>query len=141
MKDESRGAFLKMVNAQILNKTRNTVIASRSGFALRHNERRRGLTGRPGLECGEAVVFPGCRQIHTFGMLFPIDVVFVDRRGVIRKTYRNLVPGRLTGIMFRGIDAVELAAGTLERTNTQSGDLIGFSGNSGAFFEKKRRYY
>ena len=43
--------------------------------------RRRGLIGRDHLD-GVLVLRP-CRQVHTFGMQFPIDVAFCDRYGFV----------------------------------------------------------
>jgi uncharacterized membrane protein (UPF0127 family) len=30
---------------------------------------------------GHALLIPHCRSVHTFGMRFPLDVVFLDERG------------------------------------------------------------
>jgi uncharacterized membrane protein (UPF0127 family) len=48
---------------------------------LAHTWRARlcGLAFMSHLHVDEALVFPHCRSVHTFGMRFPIDVVFVDR--------------------------------------------------------------
>ena len=43
--------------------------------------RRRGLLGRDHVD-GVLVLRP-CRQVHTFGMQFPIDVAFCDRYGFV----------------------------------------------------------
>ena len=61
--------------------------------AVTRRERARGLLGREDLE-GVIVLRP-CRQVHTFGMRFPIDVAFCDRYGFV--LHRNTVaaPARL----------------------------------------------
>ena len=48
---------------------------------LAHTWRARllGLAGMTRLDPDEALVIPHCTSVHTFGMRFPIDVVFVDR--------------------------------------------------------------
>ena len=43
--------------------------------------RLRGLAWRREPPDGWALLFPRCRSVHTFGMRFPIDVVFLDRHG------------------------------------------------------------
>ncbi|MBN2168682.1 MAG: DUF192 domain-containing protein, partial [Actinobacteria bacterium] len=70
---------MKTVYAGLFNKTKGVLLAERLSFALKHNDRRKGLIGLSGLNGEEAYVFPRCRQVHTFGMLFPIDVIFLDR--------------------------------------------------------------
>lgn len=124
---------MKTLDVRILNKTKGTVLASRLSFALKHNERRKGLIGSSGLQFGEAFVFTGCRQIHTFGVPFPIDVVFVDGKGVISRAYRNLAPGRVTGIMLRSSTAIELKAGALQAAGTGPGDMLELGGHDWGF--------
>src|SRR5919198_6206988 len=48
---------------------------------LAHTWRARllGLAGMRDLHPDQALVIPHCTSVHTFGMRFPIDVVFVDR--------------------------------------------------------------
>ena len=53
--------------------------------------RLRGLLGREGYE-GE-ILLVKCNDIHTFGMRLPIDVAFVDDRGVVIAVYRSVQPG------------------------------------------------
>ena len=58
-------------------------------------ERARGLIGRDGLAAGEGLLIPRCGCIHTCFMRFPIDATFLDRRGRVVKTVRNIRPWRL----------------------------------------------
>lgn len=58
-------------------------------------ERTRGLLRHTGFPAGELMLIPRCNMIHTSGMRFPIDVLFIDKRGDIRKIVRNLAPGRM----------------------------------------------
>ena len=53
--------------------------------------RLRGLLGLDGYE-GVLMLAP-CRDIHTFGMRFPIDVAFVSSDGTVLESYRNVAPG------------------------------------------------
>ncbi|THD11393.1 hypothetical protein B1806_04260 [Metallibacterium scheffleri] len=41
-------------------------------------ERIRGLLGRPELGPGEALLLDPCKAVHTIGMRYPIDIVFLD---------------------------------------------------------------
>jgi uncharacterized membrane protein (UPF0127 family) len=109
---------------KLRNTTRGTVLATDVRFALRRRERTRGLLGRESMEPGEALVFPRCRQVHMVGMLFPIDVLFLDRQGKVVRCVSDLQPGRLSPWVRRACTTVELQAGTLERTGTAAGDLV-----------------
>jgi hypothetical protein len=44
---------------------------------------------------GEGLLIPRCRSVHTLGMRFPLDLVFLDLRGVVVELRREVVPGRL----------------------------------------------
>ena len=52
-------------------------------------ERMRGLIGSPRPADGEGLLIEKCNAIHTFFMDYPIDALFLDRRGnVVRKVSR-----------------------------------------------------
>jgi uncharacterized membrane protein (UPF0127 family) len=111
-------------DSKVLNETRGTVLATRAGFALSRRERRRGLLGRQSMEPSEALVFPRCRQVHMIGMKFPIDVLFLNKRGTAVACVPDLQPGRLSPWVRRARTAIELPAGVLAATGTQVSDVI-----------------
>jgi uncharacterized membrane protein (UPF0127 family) len=56
-------------------------------------------------ECaGAGLLLPRCSSVHTFGMLFPLDVVFLNRQGSVVAVRRRLGPSRIA--CCRGADAV-----------------------------------
>jgi uncharacterized protein len=58
-------------------------------------------------------LFPRCRSVHTFGMRFPIDVVFLDRWGWPVELRRAVKPQRI--VSCRSAAAViETAAGAAD---------------------------
>ena len=44
---------------------------------------------------GEGLLIPRCRSVHTFGMRFPLDLVFLDCDGVVVGLRRSVPPRRL----------------------------------------------
>lgn len=46
---------------------------------------------------GPGLLIPRCRSVHTFGMRFPIDIVFFDRLDVPFSIHRRVGPGRVIG--------------------------------------------
>jgi uncharacterized membrane protein (UPF0127 family) len=46
-------------------------------------------------EVGEGLLLPDCRTVHTFGMRFDLDVVFLDGLGKVVELRRSVGPGRL----------------------------------------------
>jgi uncharacterized protein len=74
----------------------------------------RGLAWKREPPQGWALLFPRCRSVHTFGMRFPIDVVFLDARGRPIDLRRGVRPGRI--VRHRQAAAVlEMKAGDADR--------------------------
>lgn len=72
--------------------------------------RLRGLHAGPVLPWHTGLHLSPCRAIHTFGMTYAIDVVFLDAYGKPLKQISNLAPGRVA-CCLRAASAVELPAG------------------------------
>jgi len=53
-----------------------------------------GLAGRRSLPRGRALVFPRCRSVHTFGMRFALDLVWLAGEKPVRID-RGVRPGRV----------------------------------------------
>lgn len=83
--------------------------------------RTRGLLGRDALE-GVLVLRP-CRNVHTFGMRFPIDVVFCDRDGRVLRT-ATLGRGRISPWVWRAAMVIEAPAGSCEAWRLRVGDRV-----------------
>lgn len=86
-------------------------------------QRTQGLLGRNSGEVTGALVLRRCRQIHTIGMRFPIDVAFCDRDGVVLRTV-TVPPWRVTRIVWRAGFVVEAAAGSFDRWQLRPGDAV-----------------
>ncbi|MDD5044003.1 MAG: DUF192 domain-containing protein [Candidatus Omnitrophica bacterium] len=108
---------------QIINLTKNTLLADKAYVAASFKERLIGLLGRSSLEKSEALILESTSSIHTFGMKFDIDVLFVNRGNIVTGVYENLKPGRVSGIHPFSA-AIELPSGTVSATQTHKGDLL-----------------
>jgi uncharacterized membrane protein (UPF0127 family) len=86
-------------------------------------DRTQGLLGRGRETVTGALVLRPCRQIHTVGMRFPIDVAFCDRQGVVLRT-QTVAPWRLTRVVWRSGFVVEAAAGAFDRWQLRPGDTV-----------------
>ena len=87
----------------------------------------RGLLDRQSIAPGEGLLIPKCRSIHTMGMRFPIDVVFVHSDGKVADK-ATVKPGKLSFSLARGvlegISVLELPSGTAQ--STEVGDQLIF---------------
>lgn len=63
------------------------VVASPAHVADSFGSRFRGLLGRAGLDFQEGLLIMACRDVHTCGMRFSIDVIFLnDALEIVRLT-------------------------------------------------------
>lgn len=83
-----------------------------------------GLIGRREFPGGSALVIQGCRQVHTFFMRFPIDVVFLDAENHILCVEADVRPYSITRYCKRAASAVELPAGTASEYGLRIGDAL-----------------
>jgi uncharacterized membrane protein (UPF0127 family) len=93
--------------------------------AVTRKERMRGLMGREDLE-GVLILRP-CRQVHTFGMRFPIDVAFCDRYGFVLHA-ATLRPRRASRPVWRSYFAIEAPEGAFDRWKLALGDVVEIKG-------------
>jgi uncharacterized membrane protein (UPF0127 family) len=98
-------------------------IASEIELASTRATRRRGLLGRDGLGAASALIIAPCCAIHTVGMRFAIDVIFVDRKGRVVRTAAAVPPWRIA-IAPRAYAAIEMAAGSVAARGVQIGDSL-----------------
>jgi len=109
---------------KIINKTRGITLAENAIIAKTPLKRMVGLLNRRQFEQGEALIIKPCNSIHTFFMHFAIDVIFVNSNNRITRTIRSMRPFRISGIYLSALFSIELPAGTLAKTSTQTGDYI-----------------
>jgi uncharacterized membrane protein (UPF0127 family) len=107
----------------VRNLTRETRLGDRVQLAGDGRNRRKGLLGRDGLASGEGLWIVPCEAVHTFGMRFRIDLVFLDRTNRILKIRSDVGPWRLSGCL-RAHSVLELPAGTIRDTKTMPGDTL-----------------
>src|SRR2546428_12257518 len=111
----------------VRNRTRGAILASKVELADTPRARRTGLLKRDILNAGEGLWIYPTQAIHTFGMRFPIDVAFIDRRKRVKRISHQLAPFRLTRPGWAAGSGLELPPGPLARTGTPGGDEIHFS--------------
>jgi hypothetical protein len=110
----------------VSNVTRGTVLATRLEVADSGPKRNKGLLGRKGLAAGEGLWIVPCESVHTFFMQFAIDLVYLDRKNMVRKVRKGVQPWRLSACLTAH-SILELPAGIINDTQTECGDLIEFS--------------
>jgi uncharacterized membrane protein (UPF0127 family) len=108
-----------------------SVIAEVVEPALDSKSRRKGLLGRDSLADNHALVLAPCGSVHTFGMRFPIDVLFVSADGNVIKIVERMGAWRMAGSLQACI-TVELPIGSVQRHQVVQGDRLSIKSGSSA---------
>jgi uncharacterized protein len=122
---------LKYESYAVFNRTRGTCLADAAERASSVFKRMKGLIGRCAEEFapGNALWIVPSEGIHTFGMRFPIDAVYLDSKGRVLKLYHELAPYRIGAVVLKAGSVLELPPGTLARIHTEVGDVLEFQAN------------
>lgn len=111
---------------QAFNHTRQTYLATALAVADTHWTRLRGLLGLHSSDFrnGTGLWIVPCRGVHTLGMGFPIDVVYLDRAMTVILIQSDLRPWRFAPVRTQAASVLELPSRTAAETGTAVGDRI-----------------
>lgn len=107
----------------VRNLTRQTVLADRAGVADTSQARRTGLLKHSHLDTGEGLWIVPTEGVHTFGMKFAIDVVFLNKKRVVVKLRKNMGRRRIA-LSLRAHSVLELPVGVIDQSGTCVGDQL-----------------
>jgi hypothetical protein len=102
------------------------VISTDVSTAERLFSRMKGLLGRSGLKEGESLLIRPCKGIHTIGMRFPLDALFLSRSSSVIGIREGIPPNRISAVFPDACAVLELPAGTIFATGTEIGDEVLF---------------
>ena len=83
-----------------------------------------GLLGTKAPLLDTALHIEPCNSIHTFGMKYPIDVIFLDKSGCILKLIRSLKPGSVPKTFPGTASILEMAPGTIDAYQFKIGHFL-----------------
>jgi len=106
------------------NKTKANTIGTQIAVADTSLTRLVGLAGRRRLDAGCGLLIRPSSGIHTFGMLFAIDVIALSRDLQVVKLWQRLPPCRITSISLKIHSVLELAAGEINKCRVEVGDQL-----------------
>jgi uncharacterized membrane protein (UPF0127 family) len=86
--------------------------------------RLRGLLGKVRLRSDEALWVVPSRGIHTIGLRFPIDVVYLDADMRVIYLVENLQPLSVGAFRLRSASVLQLPARNIYESGTQIGDQL-----------------
>ena len=108
------------------NRTRQACLADDVALADTHWSRLRGLMGRDAdsFRSGTGLWIVPCHGVHTMGMRFPIDAVYLDQDKTVVHVEENLRPWRVAPVRLKASSVLELPTSTVSQTRTALGDKI-----------------
>ena len=111
---------------QAFNRTRQTFLATALAVADTHWTRLRGLLGlgQDDFRNGSGLWIVPCHGVHTLGMGFAIDVVYLDDSLTVIYVHRELRPWRFAPVRMQAASVLELPCRTAAVTGTNVGDKI-----------------
>src|ERR1700678_1112577 len=111
---------------RLRNRTKRNTIGTQIAVAETSLTRLIGLAGRRRLDSGCGLLIRPSSGIHTFGMLFAIDVVALSRDLRVLKLWHRLAPFRVTSINLKTDSMLELPAGQISHCQMKIGDQLEF---------------
>lgn len=118
------------VTYSIRNRENGNLLASAVVLAGTSADRRKGLSRHDDLSEEAGLWICPCEAIHTFGMKFAIDAMFLDRQLRVRKVQAHVQPRRIA-FCLRAESVIEFRAGTLSGKEIALGSTITFQKNAG----------
>ncbi len=67
------------------------------------------------------------RGVHTIGMLFPIDLIFLNKQKEVVHLEEHVRPFRISKVSLKASSVLELPTHTIYRSGTQIGDRFEIS--------------
>ena len=85
--------------------------------------RLRGLLGRT-FDNFDALRLKPCNSIHTIGMKYPIDAVYLDRKGKVIDIDSEIEPGRTCKVRLKAAQVLELPSGKAAELGIKPGTRL-----------------
>lgn len=86
-------------------------------------ERAGGLLFRPKINMNEVLYLKPCNSVHTLGMKYSIDVVYLNRAGIIIKVIDGMKPYRAS-YCTSSKTVLEFISGVAKKMNLRVGDQL-----------------
>ena len=112
-----------MIQGCVVSSSDNKIIIKEGMRTSNMWDRMRGLLGRSQLTAQQALWISPCPSVHTIGMKYPIDVIFLDKLGQVKKIATNLKPLKFSSCVG-ALSALELNEGMAEKLNIKPGMFL-----------------
>jgi uncharacterized membrane protein (UPF0127 family) len=87
-------------------------------------QRFKGLMWSNPLPVAQGLLIPRCASVHTLFMRYPLDVIYLDKRGAVVKLVHELNPWRLSWGGGAAAQTLEMTAGGIAHCGIHLGDCL-----------------
>ena len=110
----------------VYNKTRETFIATEAAVADSYLSRLVGLLGKTKrwAQLGKGLWIVPSRGVHTIGMLFPIDLIFLSKQKEVVHLEEHVRPFRISKVSLKALSVLDLPPHTIYHSRTEVGDQL-----------------
>lgn len=108
----------------VFNQTRESFLSLGVMPADTHLARLRGLLGRMRLRSDEGIWMVPSQGIHTIGVLFPIDLIYLDAGHRVIHLIESLGTFRIAPVRRHAASVLEMPTRTIYSSQTQVGDQL-----------------
>jgi uncharacterized protein len=108
----------------VFNKTRESFLSLGVVAADTHLSRLKGLLGRLRLKPDEGIWVLPSQGVHTIGVLFAIDLIYLDPNHRVIHTVESLGTFRIGPIRMHCSSVLQLPTRTIYSSNTEVGDEL-----------------
>ena len=107
-----------------MNLSKGTCLGTNIEIADSPRRRMVGLLGTTHLDPGCGLLIFPTQAVHTFGMKYPIDILFLDGKRKVVGIRPSVRPYRLTPIFWRAQCVLELPSNAIQDSKTEMGDFL-----------------
>jgi uncharacterized membrane protein (UPF0127 family) len=108
----------------VYNQTRESFLSLGVAAADTTLARLKGLIGKISLGLDEGLWIVPSRGIHTVGVLFPLDLVYLDENHTVIHVVESFPSFRISPLITQAASVLELPTHTIYSSQTQPGDQL-----------------
>ena len=128
----SRSVRIKLNNSKgkpgktycVFNQTRESFLSLNVTLKDTHVGRLKGLLGKLRLKGDEGIWIVPSQGVHTIGVLFAVDLIYLDRENRVIHLEESFGPFRIGPVRTAGASVLELPTRTIYSSHTQVGDQL-----------------
>jgi uncharacterized membrane protein (UPF0127 family) len=109
---------------RLFNQTRGSLVLEDLKIASLPWQKLKGLLFTKHLEKGRGLLLKNCASVHTIGMNYGIDLIFLDSRLNVVRIVKQLRPNRLSPWVGRASLVVEVPAGYCDEVPLSENDRL-----------------